>query len=137
MKISFLQNPAIVRQTKSFLVSVQDRNTKGIAVVNSDVYYTTTPGKIANISLKSQAGVKIGEIVDMKLDFTPLHAVQGISSLLIEVPKQMTFSCTLTRTVGLKTAPVCVKVDTNLFRFSQPFNNDVYAGNQTLSLVFS
>jgi len=136
LEIHMLQNPSVVMTTKSFTIYVQDKFTKGIAVVNADVLYKTTPGKVVGVDLFSLGGTKIEELVDLRLNFTPQHAVSGVSALLIKLPDQVTFSCSLAYTIGLKTAPACDQVGPNLFRFNRPFNGDDYAGNLPLSLAF-
>lgn len=136
IEVHLIKNPAVARTTKSFLIEVQDVNQKGIAIIDSSLTFTPTPGEVHNIGLTSLGGTQIEELVDIRLDFTPKHAITGNSFLVIELPPQVDFSCSLALTVGLKTAPNCEMVDFNRLNFSNPFNNDEYRGNEPLALVF-
>ena len=98
--------------------------------------YETSPGKIVDISLQSTSGVQIEQVVDLKFDFTPLHAVSGQSYIKVQMPDQVAFSCVLKSNIGLKTAPSCEEVENNLLVFASPFEADSYDGNIPLSLEF-
>lgn len=131
-----LQNPTLVRTTSSFLIEVQDENSRGIALLTSGLVYTPTPGKVKDVKLISTKGKMIEQLVDLRLEFTPIHAVTGISFIKMKLPEQVAFSCTLKSNVGLKDAPACVEQESNLLIFEQPFVDDFYSGNIPLQITF-
>lgn len=89
------------------------------------------------MKLYSLDGNGIEDVVDMRLDFTPRHAVAGeVTALKIKMPEQLPFSCNFANVVGLKTAPECEEVKFNEFRLTRPFNDDAYAGKIAISIVF-
>ena len=110
-----IKNPELVRQTKSFTIEVQDRNAKGIAIIETGVYFTPEGGAIENVQLVSLGGTKIEQAVDMELKFTAPHKVMGPSYILIKMPMpdKIEFTCNLAKTVGLKSAPTCVELGNN------------------------
>ena len=131
-----LQNPTLVKTTNSFLIEVQDENSRGIALLTSGLVYTPTPGKVEDVNLISTKGTIIEQLVDLRLEFTPIHAVTGINYIKMRLPDQVDFSCTLKSNVGLKDAPSCVEQENNLFIFEQPFVDDIYPGNIPLQITF-
>ena len=48
----------------------------------------------------------------------------------------MPFSCNFAFTVGLKTAPDCEELDYNVFRLTNPFNQDRFLGDLPISIIF-
>lgn len=72
----------------------------------------------------------------MELQFRPRHELVGQSYIYLSLPRQVTFSCNLAYTEGLKTAPACQKTNSNEFRFDNPFLEDEYPGNRALTMVF-
>ena len=77
-------------------------------------------------------------MVNLELKFTPKHMVYGDSYILMQLPDLIDFSCLLVSnsTSLLKTAPTCEELEPNLIRFSNPFADDFYAGDESLSIVF-
>ena len=78
------------------MITVEDGNTRGIAFIDDGVFFTPTAGKVENVKLTSQTSTKIGDVVNLRLDFTPMHAISGAtSSIVMELPSQIDFSCTI------------------------------------------
>ena len=46
----------MVKPTKSFLIEVQDRNMKGIAIIDRSLTFSPTPGEVNDVHLSSMGG---------------------------------------------------------------------------------
>ena len=134
LTITNLQNPTVVRTSESFRIEIQDKNSRGIAFVDSEIFYRPEKGIIDGISLKSLNGVAIEASVNLLLDFTPRHAVTGASYILMELPSQVEFICDLAQTTGMRKAPGCSVTAPNVIRLDNPFVDDIYAGALPLSV---
>ena len=77
-----IRNPNVVRETKSFAIYVDDEDARGIATIETDLFFTPTPGTVGEIELISLGGTDIEELVDMRLDFTLRHSIYGSSNYL-------------------------------------------------------
>lgn len=86
LEFKMLQNPTLVKTTNSFLIEVQDENSRGIALLTSGLVYTPTPGKVEDVNLISTKGTIIEQLVDLRLEFTPIHAVTGINYIKMRLP---------------------------------------------------
>ena len=75
-----------MKETKSFLIEVQDNNAQDIARVETGIYYKAIGGNIKDIKLESLGGISIEEVVDMKLTFNIPHAVSGTSYIVMTLP---------------------------------------------------
>ena len=131
-----IQNPAVVKQTSSFKIEVQDENARGIAFIEAGILYQTTKGTISDIDLVSLGGNEIEQLVTMQLEFKPKHAVVGTGFILMTLPEQVEFRCDLGLPIGLKAAPTCVEVGANQLRLENPFNANNYPGDELITLYF-
>ena len=75
-------------------------------------------------------------MTNLELRFTPSHMLQGNSSIILRLPEIVSFSCTLAATRGMKVAPTCTELDNNLIKFTNPFRDDYYPGDEPLSFIF-
>ena len=73
-----LKNPNVVRQTKTFGVTILDKDQYGVAEVKADAQITYTPkaGNIEEIKLESLGSYLIQEYVSLRLSFAPKHTVE-------------------------------------------------------------
>ena len=78
VKITMLKNPDVVRQTKTFGVTVLDKDQYGVAEVkaNAQITYTPTAGNIEEIKLESLGSYQIQDQVSLRLSFKPQHTVE-------------------------------------------------------------
>lgn len=131
-----LRNPKYVVETKSFQISVLDSNTNMIVNLNQGVTYTPTPGAINAVSMVPLLGYDIQTTTDITLAFTPTHSVSGPSQIMMTLPSNIDFSCSLASTVNLKPSPTCKVLTSNKLQFDNVFVNDQYTGTLPLSITF-
>ena len=80
----------MAKTTKSFYILVADDNGQGILEKAQGLYYTPTTGEVTDVQLYSLGGTTIEDDVDMQLEFTLLHAVEGpVNALKITLPEQL------------------------------------------------
>ena len=114
IKLSQLKNPETSKPTSTFVIKLFDKNSEGIAEIQSGNLYYPQAGEINDVSLVSLGSIEIADITDIKLDFTPVHDVYGgVSSILLIMPEQLTFSCNIDDVVGLIATQNCEDLGDN------------------------